>query len=86
MPEIRNCEFRFKCLNQWDSLDLTGDDTVRFCGQCNRTVHYCKKPLQLHAAIIANQCVAVEIQDAFGSNKELMVGEPLGSSYDLDKE
>lgn len=33
MTEIRNCEFRFKCSKLWDSLDPTGDDKVRFCGQ-----------------------------------------------------
>ena len=84
MSEIRNCEFRFKCPKLWQSLDLTVDVTVRFCRQCNRTVHYCKTPLELHSAIIANHCVAIEIQDALNSEAKLLVGEPLGSPYTLD--
>lgn len=86
MSEIRNCEFRFKCPKLWESLELTGDDSVRFCDQCNRTVHYCKTPLQLHAAIVANQCVAIEIKDSGESESRLMVGEPMGSPYNVDRE
>ena len=86
MHEIRNCEFRFKCPKLWDSLELTGDDTIRLCGKCNRTVHYCKTPLQLHAAIIANQCICVEIQDSVKVESRLTVGEPLGSPYFVDSE
>lgn len=86
MSEIRNCEFRFKCPKLWESLDLTGDDAVRSCDKCNRTVHFCKTPLHLQAAIVANQCVAVEIHDSGESESRLMVGEPRGSTYIVDNE
>ena len=86
MSEIRNYEFRFKCPKLWESLELTGDDSVRFCDQCNRTVHYCKTPLQLHAAIVANQCVAVEIQESVDSESRMMFGDPLGPPYIVEKE
>ena len=86
MSEIRNCEFRYKCPKLWESLDLTGNDAVRLCGQCNKTVHYCKTPLQLHAAIVANQCVAVEIQESVDSESRMMFGDPLGPPYIVEEE
>jgi hypothetical protein len=42
--------------------------------------------LQLHAAIIANQCICVEIQDSVKVESRLTVGEPLGSPYFVDSE
>lgn len=79
--EIRNCEFRFKCPKTWDVLELTENDVVRFCGQCQRTVHYCKTPSELQTAIVNDQCVAVEIRETEESEPRLVVGNPDGSPY-----
>lgn len=73
--EIRNCEFRFKCPKIWDALKSTERSDVRFCDGCQRTVHYCRTPEQLHAAIVQNQCVAVAIKETPESRKQLQIGE-----------
>lgn len=73
--EIRNCEFRFQCPKTWDALQPTEDLNIRFCKQCQRTVHYCHTPTQLHKAIVNNQCVAVEIHYARADPVDIMIGE-----------
>jgi hypothetical protein len=80
---IRNCEFRFKCPQTWDSLETTAVAAQRFCKQCQTTVHYCWTPAQLEQAIVKNLCVAVRVVDAaslgYGGasdeNQTLKIGE-----------
>lgn len=79
--EIRNCEFRFKCSKRWDALQLTADDGVRYCGQCQRTVHYCKTPSELQTAIVNDLCVAVEICETKESEPMLIVGNIVHPPY-----
>lgn len=79
--EIRNCEFRFQCPKTWDSLKPTEKSTVRFCDQCQRTVHYCRTQAQLHTAIVKNQCVAVEIKETPESPKRLLLGDLMPPPY-----
>jgi hypothetical protein len=73
--EIRNCEFRFQCPKTWDSLQTTEKLTVRFCPNCQRTVHYCVNKTQLYDAIVKNQCVAVEIKEKPNASVRLMLGD-----------
>lgn len=79
--EIRNCEFRFQCTKTWDSLKPTEDLSVRFCEQCQRTVHYCRNETELHEAIVKNQCVAAEIRYAPAKPVDIMIGEITPPSY-----
>ena len=82
---IRNCEFRFRCDRTWELLQATSDDAVRYCDQCRHTVHYCRTPAELHAALSENRCVAVEVHGAADAMPEptLMVGK-VASRYALD--
>ena len=79
--EIRNCEFRFKCPKTWDSLKKTDDESIRFCDQCNRTVHFCKTAGELQRAIIKNQCVALEIKPSDPGPSAYTIGEPAPPEY-----
>lgn len=82
MPaEIRNCEFRFQCTKTWDSLKPTEDLSIRFCEQCQRTVHYCRNETELHDAIVKNKCVAAEIRYAPSGLIDIEIGEVLPPSY-----
>ena len=73
--EIRNCEFRFECPRSWDSLAETFDPRVRQCDQCNRRVLYCQTSTELRKAIIADECVAVEVRRPV-EEVRMLVGEP----------
>ncbi len=57
---IRNCEFKFKCEQQWDSLiPKDGVENLKYCSQCQKDVHLVKDPWELAIAIDKNYCVAV---------------------------
>jgi hypothetical protein len=79
--EIRNCAFRYQCPKTWDALTPTDKAGERFCTTCQRTVHYCRTPTQLHAAIVKNQCVAVEIKSSRKAAPVMLVGDPLPPRY-----
>ena len=62
---IRNCEFAFKCSEDWESMkDVSGDYAaeveVRFCGLCNKDVYLCDDDEDLVRHIKMNHCVAIQ--------------------------
>ena len=57
--QLRNCEFAFQCNAEWDKLSETGQDSVRFCNECEKEVHRCETDDQLLRAIRSNLCVAI---------------------------
>jgi hypothetical protein len=77
--EIRNCEFRFECPKLWDALAPTTDERVRFCGECQRHVIFCRTATELKKAIINDDCVAVRIPTPRGP--EMLLGEPREPLY-----
>ena len=81
--EIRNCEFRFKCPRTWDSLSATGDPSLRSCDECKRTVRYCRTPDELHAAIVKNECVAVELRSPDHPKERVLLGDPIEPEYSV---
>jgi hypothetical protein len=58
--QLRNCEFAFKCDAKWDDLDVTGEDKIRFCNECEKQVHRCDTDDELVGAIKSNLCVAIQ--------------------------
>ena len=58
--QLRNCEFAFQCNAEWDKLAETGEDSVRFCNECEKEVHRCKTDDELLRAIRSNLCVIDE--------------------------
>lgn len=67
---IENCEFRFKCPLMWENLTKTGDEKVRFCGQCERKVYFCENDGEFEKHTRLGECVAVEKGEVF------YLGEP----------
>ena len=59
-PSVRNCRFRVKCTQSWETLQETPEPRVRFCAACERTVHFCRSESELVAAVSAGQCVAFD--------------------------
>lgn len=67
---IRNCPFRFRCTQKWSQLQETPDSLVRFCGECQKNVHYCSSDGEIAAALRSNKCVAMEIFPSLGKPAE----------------
>lgn len=59
MITLRNCQFKFKCPKQWDSLERTNRTDVRFCDHCKEKVYFCHTSHELREAIEKNYCVAI---------------------------
>jgi hypothetical protein len=62
-PLIRNCQFAFRCHQQWKSLETTADPQVRYCHECSRPVVLCETDEEPRKALLANECVAVPAHD-----------------------
>ncbi len=62
---IRNCVFAFKCTAKWEELDETADDSIKFCQECQKEVHYCSDDDELVTAVRLNRCVAIEKDPCF---------------------
>jgi hypothetical protein len=54
---IRNCIWGYKCQAFWSDLSKTDDESIRFCGECEKEVFYCNSPEELQEAIALNKCV-----------------------------
>lgn len=62
-PLIRNCRFAFRCHQQWQSLEHTGDPRVRYCHECSRPVVLCQRDEELRTALEADECVALLVPE-----------------------
>ena len=56
--KIVNCDFAFKCPQQWEKMGATGIAGVRFCGECKKDVHLCVAMYgdQNYFNLIVNNC------------------------------
>jgi hypothetical protein len=74
---IRNClpVFRFECPKLWEQLLPTDDPSVRHCGLCNRSVHYCTTDEETIAHAIVGDCIAREYPDE-SEQRRVFVGQP----------
>ena len=61
-PRIERCNVRFalKCPKRWSSLAPTGSPTVRHCGVCRCSVHYCASLTEVLSRAAASECVAFD--------------------------
>lgn len=62
-PEIENCGVRFElqCPKQWTELQATVDPNQRFCGTCQRNVHYAPTVTAARRLALAGACVVVDV-------------------------
>ncbi len=74
---IRNCEFRYQCPKDWDSLIPTTVASQRHCPECQKTVYFCRTASELMREIKANHCVAVEIRKSRRSDPMILMGDPI---------
>ena len=57
---IRNCVFGFRCTQNWDAMQETSRDGVRFCKECAKDVYWVSNKDKLLEAITLNHCIAIE--------------------------
>ena len=59
---VPNCKLAFECPEDWDAMQPTADVGIRFCNQCDRTVHFCDSDELLRIAVRNGWCVAIPIR------------------------
>lgn len=69
MSDIRNCgqakqklkvvRFTYKCPKNWNALQKTESDSVRFCDACQENVYYCTEPQEVNRHAHQGHCVAI---------------------------
>jgi len=61
-PVIELCKFSFcySCPNQWEKLELTDDEFVRYCKQCEKEVYYCRSMKEARRYASQGKCVAID--------------------------
>jgi hypothetical protein len=62
-PPIEKCAIRFElvCPKRWDALEPTDAPGQRFCGGCQKNVHYAPTVDDARRLALAGHCVAVDI-------------------------
>lgn len=58
-PRLRNCNFKFRCTQKWQLLEVTTEVDVRFCKECQKEVHLVKSLPDLYAFLKNDFCVAI---------------------------
>lgn len=72
--EIRNCTFAYKCEADWEKLEDTGKEKVRYCSDCEKEVFFCEDDKELTKAVIENLCVAFEKRNSSGRSTAILTG------------
>ena len=76
---IRNCKdsFAFVCPREWDQLEKTERESVRFCSSCRKEVYFCSTDEQTIQAAKEGRCIAREIPALrLSDRREFVVGNP----------
>ncbi len=71
MPTI-TCNFKFKCPQEWNQLDATETEGVRFCTSCDSNVYLVTSSAEVEQHARDNKCVALL------NNTVMMLGMPEG--------
>ena len=52
--------FGFRCAQNWEAMDETSREDVRFCRECSKDVYFVENTIDLAEAIGLNRCVAIK--------------------------
>ena len=61
-PTIRNCTFRYACPRDWDQLQETKRNGIRYCDACDANVYLCETDAQLLRHMLSDHCVAIPMK------------------------
>jgi hypothetical protein len=69
---IRNCTFAYRCKANWDDLVKDEEDnSIRFCLDCQKEVHFCESDEELVHNVVNNRCIAI-IREEHGKINRLL--------------
>jgi|APSaa5957512535_1039671.scaffolds.fasta_scaffold67592_4 hypothetical protein len=63
IEELLEMRKSLNCPEQWQKLEPTDDNKVRFCDKCERKVHLVVNDEELGRAIRMDQCIAWEVPE-----------------------
>ncbi len=72
----------YQCQKQWDELQISGHDDVRYCDSCKQSVH---RVIDIHCferAVAHGRCVMIHGRNAVGGEQVVIVGEPGAAPYE----
>ena len=78
-PQPLAVRFRYQCPNQWETLSLTQEAEVRYCGSCQRNVYFCDSVESVEQHAREGDCIAVRKRVTALAGEELtcnMTGRP----------
>ena len=75
--EIINCSFQFQCPLDWNKLQLTENEDVRFCSNCKRNVYFVHTQYDLNNFARAGQCVAFNSKNKLFFDGKVQYEPPL---------
>lgn len=82
MKKILNCPMEYICSKSWFDLELMDQPNIKFCGSCNKEVHFCETNEELENALRNSLCIAFsneESEQFFSAPKRQMtLGIPRG--------
>jgi hypothetical protein len=55
---IINCEFEYQCNLDWDRLEKTCNEYIRYCNTCKKNVELCIENQKIDMAWTEGRCVA----------------------------
>lgn len=73
LVKITNCKLVFKCPKQWEELDITANQGIRFCHACDRGVYLAEDEETLSLLAALGKCVAFRRSEAEELDDDLFV-------------
>lgn len=64
VKNVLDCQFSFKCPQEWKALEKSPFRDIRFCNACKKEVFFCKNREQIAWARFNGHCVAVQTEFA----------------------
>lgn len=55
-----NCEFSYQCPLDWDSLQDSENEKVKYCDVCNKNVYFAQNQSELNQFAAERKCIAYQ--------------------------
>lgn len=78
LGQLWNCEhaFQYRCPKEWESLDRTETNGVRYCQECKQQVYFCTTPEDFVRLGNAGHCVAISDDNSPSPLQSAFMGKP----------